>query len=71
MLCVTATVTKNALRWHSNGSLPLVLLFTQYETTCFTASSHCLAALPAKMSAFISTVGMFIFSKKSHLKQKF
>jgi len=41
------------IRWRSYASFSLRLLFTQYKTTWLTAiSSHCLAALPANMSAF-------------------
>ena len=51
---VMAIVTKSALRWRSNASLSLMLLFSQYKTTWLPPSSHCLDALPAKMSKFNS-----------------
>jgi len=60
MAHVTAKITKIALRWRSSASFSLMLLFTQYETTWLAAiSSYCIAALPAKMSAF-----------NSHMRQK-
>jgi len=43
------------LRFAGRYPSSFMLLFTQYKTTWLTAiSSHCLAALPAKMSAFNS-----------------
>jgi len=48
----------------------LTLLFTQYKTTLLSAiSSHCLAALPAKMSAFNSHMRQNIYYP--NLKQTF
>jgi len=44
---VTVTITKMCFVG-SNATFSLILLFTQYKTTSFTAiSPHCLAALPA------------------------
>ena len=30
---ITATVTKNAIRWRSNASFSLMFVFTQYKTS--------------------------------------
>jgi len=50
----------------SNASFSLMLLFTQYKITWLTVtSSHCLAALSAKMSAFTYRVARF----KANLKK--
>jgi len=52
---VTATATKIALRLRSNASFSLMLFHYCIRVRCFTAiNSHCLAAIPAKMSALIS-----------------
>jgi len=53
---VTATVAE--LFFIGGDAFLLTLLFTRFKTTWHTASnSHCLAALPAKTSAFNSYSG--------------